>query len=1180
MREYLKRLTKGRFLYNDSKLGFVDDCLQMQVVVDAVLDSTFVIKTAQPVKGIVWSDNERVVVKSHTFAGRECEIEFQVNAKGLKCKDIISGTFDIVSNVGEAKLVFEIKVVPAVYETTYGEVGNIFNFAGLVQNAKEEAITTFYHEDFKNIVIGQDALLENLYDVLKTGSSEECAMEEFLVSARKKASVTIKIADTEKIYDHVTENVQESLSIIKSGWGEVSVKVSVDAEFIRPELEVITGDEFTGNHYELHYLLDITKMHAGNNYGRIVLETFNQRLVYEITAHCKEQERTLFEKRKADMGLVREYLAYRTKSKDTAAWVTNSNQILDRIRGLDNDGVSYKLIQAQIYIAGQRLQEAEWLLDSAKNALGNISSAKDAASVELYCYYLYVNSLFLRDEGYTAKVAGTVKKYYENGYDTWRILWMLFYLDNSINRNLSIKLMRIKDVCHEGCISPVMYMEALSILNAQPALLRVLNRFEMQVLYFGCKYKLISEKLAMQAVDIIESEKQATKGMILLLDKINNLFENDAILNCVVTQMIRRGMSGKECFNTYEKGILRGLRITQLYEYYIKSIDKSKMMRLPKMVLMYFTYESNMEYRDKAYLYANILTNELESKEIINAYMPGIEYFGHEQLRLGNIDDNLMIIYRYIWNEKLIDNSTYDSMRRLMFTYKVSCFDGAMTAVCVKHKELDEIKHYPLIDGVAYVQLYTDNGVVSFVDKEGVYRRDSIQYEIAKVLDDDTLFMTINKSYDSDLLVKMHMFENASKYGIDNETLYDIAQGFIKNPAINKKTKDKYNSWLIGYYNTYYIGDDFKLCYRQLRDKGLELQDAVKLIEVCITQEYYEQAKELILNYGYSAVSPHKIFKLVRYLVDYYGEIENELLTDMCAFVFNNKTYNEAVLDYLVLNYNGSNEQMYEVFKACQNFKVECQPLAERIVAQMLFTGEHNGRMTEVFGYYLAHGGRMEVIRAYVSYHSFLYFIKQKRTNDIVFKNMEQLMEDNVSLPDICSIALLKYYSTKAEDLEEGQLAMAQQILNNLCKENKLFEFYKKLSGVLVMPHNMIDKTVIEYIANPDWKVEIHYMVNGSTEEIVEVLNNVAGVFTKTMTLFYGDNVQYYFLVDMDGKTVRTQMQSIANSNINPERTECRFEYINDMLASRELHDMVTMRKLMHGYCVQNYVVKELFRPM
>ena len=1137
-------------------------------------------KALQPVKGVVWSDNERVVVKTCTFTGRECEIEFEIDAKGLKADDVISGRFDIVSNAGEASLTYEMKIVPAVFNTTCGEVSNVFNFAGLVQNAKEEAVTAFYDERFRDWVIGEDVALGNLYDVLRSGKSAESAMEEFLIAAKKKAPVVIKLTDNEKIFEDVSENVQESISITKSGWGEVCISVTTDADFIKPELVSITGDVFTGNHYELQYLLDTACMHAGNNYGRVVLTTFNQRLVYEITAHCKKQERTLLEQRKADMGLVKEYLAYRTKKKNAVDWVNNSNQILDRIRGLDNDNVQYKLIQAQMCIAGQRQEEAEWLLDSAKTVLGNSADFKDVKSVELYCYYLYVSSLAMKDEAYTAKVAAKVKNYYENGYDTWRILWLMFYLDNSINRNVSIKLMRIKDVCRNGCTSPIMYMEALSILNSQPALLRVLNRFEMQVLYFGCKYKLITEKLAMQAVDIIEGEKQADSGMILLLGKISELFENDVILNCVVTQMIRNGFAGKEYFPLYEKGILRGLRITRLYEYYIKSIDKSKMMRLPKMVLMYFTYDSNLEYRDKAYLYANVIMNELDSKDIMDAYMPSIEYFGHEQLRLGNIDDNLMIIYKHIWSEKIMDSSTYDSMRRLMFTYKVSCFDASVKTVVVKHKELDNIKQYQIIDGIAYVQMYTENAAVSFMDDNGIYRKDSIRYEITKVLEDDSLFMSINDTYGSDLYAKMYMFENASKLKIDSETMYELAKGLMKEASINEKTKQKYNSWIIGYYNVYYIGDDFKSCYKLIDDRNLSVQDAVKLIEVCITQEYYAKAKELICEYGYSLVAPLKVFKLVRYLIETEKEKEDELLSNMCSYVFANKTYNEDVLDYMVQYYNGSNENMYEVFKACQNFKVLCKPLAERIVAQMLFTGEHNGRMTEVFGYYTANGARMDVVRAYVAYHSYLYFIMQKRTNDIVFKNLEQLIEENVTLPDICGIALLKYYSCRIEELSNKQLGTAQLLLNILCKENKLFEFYKKFSDILVMPYNMTDKTVIEYVANPDWKVEIHYFINGSEEEIVEVLGNTAGVFTKTMILFYGDNVQYYFVVDKGGETVRTDMQSIVGNTINPEHTECRFEYINDMLASRELHDMVTMKKLMHGYSVQDYIVKELFKPM
>ena len=149
------------------------------------------------------------------------------------------------------------------------------------------------------------------------------------------------------------------------------------------------------------------------------------------------------------------------------------------------------------------------------------------------------------------------------------------------------------------------------------------------------------------------------------------------------------------------------------------------------------------------------------------------------------------------------------------------------------------------------------------------------------------------------------------------------------------------------------------------------------------------------------------------------------------------------------------------------------------------------------------------------------------------------------------------------------------------CRENKLFGFFKKFGEVLPVPYNIIDQTVIEHYDNPKARVELHYtMGSDENSEQVEIMNNICGVFTKTYTLFYGESISYYFVVECDGRIKRTSVNSIINNNINPDRTESRFDYINDMLASRELHDMVTMKKLMHGYTVQDYVVKQMFKPL
>lgn len=1173
MKDHLKRMASGNFIYQQPELKLPVSQLSAEVTKHTVSRQVFVLHATAPVKGLVWSSNTRVRLLEHMFSGMESSLSYEINTEGLESGAVLLGSFNIVSSAGEAVLPYEFKIVGAFADTSVGPADNLFHFANLVQTAQEEAQTCFLKPNFKEIFLQKESALSNIYDIIRKGSSTPDAVEEFLIAARKKMPISLSLSENMKRYEEPGGNLEDRVVLSRSGWGYLAIEVKADGPFIRLENRRLTTEDFTGNRYELSYVLEPEKMHAGKNYGRIFVRTFHQQLSLEIEVDCAGPAHTLREKRTALEMLTREYLNYRMKKIGVAVWIEHSNQILDRIRGMNGDDLYFRLVQAQLYFAQRRQQEGEWLLERVKAQLDGTEPA------ELYCYYLYVHSLSQKDEKYTAEAAARVKRFYENGHDGWRMLWLLFYLDTSYGNNQSIKLLRIKDVCHAGCTSPVMYLEALLILNAQPALLRVLNRFELQVLNFGCKYQMVSEKLAFQAAALINNEKIASASMLQLLKQLNDTYDSDEILSVLVKQMVRNERTGPACFALYEKGILRGLRITQLYEYYIKSSDRSRRPRLPKMVLMYFAYDSALDYASKAYLYADILENEKNSSELMNVYGPQIERFTREQLAAHHLDDNLLRIYREMWGVSLIDEQTAAFMVQVMFTYKVTCYCTDIVSVTVKHKEQNVCERVPVTSGVAYVQMYTENCAVVFEDSNGVCRKDSVQYEIERAFLDDSLLEMLAARNTENIGLKLYLYESRKRYQRTPSDIFENVCALMRSTAVAESFKMELNSWLIAYYDEFYTGEDFRNCFAEIRKDGLAAADAVKLIEVCIQQGLAEDAYDLVKIYSCEHTAPAKMFRLARRMLELHGFKEDETLIEICSYVFLQKKYDEEILQYMALFYNGTNEQMYYVWKACQNFRVDARQLAERLISQMLFTGEHNGRLTEVFGVYYSSGAKKEIVRAYIAYHCFLYFVKNKKVNDMVFRVLEQELWEDGSWPDVCKFSLLRHYSQSVTKLADAQKKTAQGMLDELCSEDKLFGFYRKFAGVLELPFNMIDQTVVEYRADPSAKVEIHYVLNEDfASETAEVMKNCGGVFVKNFTLFYGDSLQYYFTEEYSGEQRQTEQQHLLCSSINPDQTECRFDYLNDMLASRELHDMATMKKRMYGYTVQDYVGGQLFK--
>lgn len=81
--------------------------------------------------------------------------------------------------------------------------------------------------------------------------------------------------------------------------------------------------------------------------------------------------------------------------------------------------------------------------------------------------------------------------------------------------------------------------------------------------------------------------------------------------------------------------------------------------QLPKIVLMYFAYDNTLIDEDKAFLYANVVTGrDSYYKNIYEGYERNIEIYVYEQLKAGNISDNLVVLYKALLKTQLVCDDT------------------------------------------------------------------------------------------------------------------------------------------------------------------------------------------------------------------------------------------------------------------------------------------------------------------------------------------------------------------------------------------------------------------------------------------------------------------------------------------------------------------------------------------
>ena len=117
------------------------------------------------------------------------------------------------------------------------------------------------------------------------------------------------------------------------------------------------------------------------------------------------------------------------------------------------------------------------------------------------------------------------------------------------------------------------------------------------------------------------------------------------ILTAICTLLINGNQIKEECFKWYELAVQQEIKIVQLYEYYMMTINEWKIRDpLPKSVLLYFMHGNTLTYEKTAFLYANIIQFQEESSDIYTFYRDKMESFAWDQLTKRHINEAIRII--------------------------------------------------------------------------------------------------------------------------------------------------------------------------------------------------------------------------------------------------------------------------------------------------------------------------------------------------------------------------------------------------------------------------------------------------------------------------------------------------------------------------------------------------------
>lgn len=1135
--------------------------------------------------GHIFSSDFRMECLTPDFSGTLTEAAYRFHGEYMEEGDEVKGYFYVISNQGEYYLPFVVSVEHSVLDSSIGFIKNLFHFANLAKCNWQEALHLFYSPEFKMIFNGSDRKYYDSYRGLCIYPGQEQNMEEFLIRINKKqrveflaekTSIELVIPDHDGQYD-VWE---QEITIIRNGWGYTALNVECDGDFLFAEKELLTDDDFVGNCCRLPVYIDSSCCRKGKNFGQVALYNSYVSLNISVLARRGETDpdyHKRLRKKQCLMQLSGLYQAFRMKKINTAVWLKESAGLVEKLLAMNEEDIAARLFKAQLLITEERYHEAEWMLKQADELMDGRSGEE-----ELRAYYLYLTTLLRREEAYVEEIAGEVERIYRRRGNSWRVAWLLLYLSEEYNKSPAVKWHFLKKQFENGCTSFVIYIEALGLLNSNPTLLRSLGSFERQVLYYGVKQDGLLWGVVEQLLYLIGKVREYHPLLCKILCGIYGKKNDSRLLQEICTLLIKGGKTGKPYFEWYRRGVEKQLRITNLYEYYMMSLDKEHTETLPKAILLYFSYQSNLDYEHMAYIYYYVLENRQEMSELYESYRLRMEHFAVEQIRKDHMNRHLAELYSKLLLPETVNEQIAEPLSRMLFAYYLQVEDLRMKKVWVYYPKHVKPQEYLLTEGCCWLSLYGNEYTIVIEDAWGNRFVKDVSYTLerlmtpGRLLRETALFIKNSPKLDRYLFEINHGFDEITPENVEYARRLSVCEDIY--PEVRREITFR----LLQYF---YETDDIEALDSTLEGISLEFysdEERAEIVKYMVLRGQYETACGWMEKYGPYFMELGTLVRLVSALLSADMVEGRPVLSAAAAYVFKRGKYNQAVLEYLCRYFTGMSKDMRDIWKTARDFGADCYYLSERMLLQMLYSGAYVGEKMDVFRYYVSQGAKQEVETVFLTQCSYDYFVKEKVMDGYLFREIQNMYKRGEDVHKVCKLAYLKFYAENPEEITEEKMPFIKIWLQEMMAEKIHLNFFRNLKGCESLIRELSDKTIIEYRARPGSRARIHYVLiqdNGEAQKYLSeyMKDAYGGVFYKEFVLFFGETLQYYIMEEYDDKEKLTESGTMQNNDTGMEGQGTKYALINDMVIGKTLQDYDMLDETLETYYRREYYNGKLF---
>jgi len=342
-------------------------------------------------------------------------------------------------------------------------------------------------------------------------------------------------------------------------------------------------------------------------------------------------------------------------------------------------------------------------------------------------------------------------------------------------------------------------------------------------------------------------------------------------------------------------------------------------------------------------------------------------------------------------------------------------------------------------------------------------------------------------------------------------------------------------------------------------------------------QENEKEAPTLegLMEKGIGAFDEKEVFRICSRKIRDDNYEEDDFLSYLSFEMFKRQQYDKVTLMYLANYYCGPTDNMKKLWKVLKEYGIPSYKIGERIITQMLFS-ENLFKEEPIFeDYYLSDNVYFRLKQAYLAYTSREYVVYGRELESSVFDIIANECDEKEELPDICKIALLKYFSS--HDYTAALEVVLHQVLREMCEKQIVFPYYLKYKEEWLRELQLYDKLMVSYQAKPGSRVTLYYKVKHGTRDELGYQSEVMmpvyeNLYVRQFVLYSDESINYYFIETRGKEDIITEKEILKNEREIADSG--KFGRLNSMT------DMapVTRRQAMMAYKEEEIMAKRLFK--